>query len=94
MVGAALAARPYDDIDAALLDEHLRAFAGCQRESIEVLFANRHMTLDRRARVDRGGILLSRFRGGWRRRDQESGDGDERAREARGTVHGWTIRTV
>ena len=55
MVGAALAARPYDDIDAALLDDHLRAFSGGQRDAIEVLFPNRHMTLDRGAGVDRGG---------------------------------------
>ena len=64
VVGAALAARPYDDVDAALLDDDLRAFAGCQRDSIEVLLSNRQVALDRRAGVERRDILLPRFRGG------------------------------
>ncbi len=65
VVCAALAARPYDDVYAALLDDDRCAFAGRQRDSIEVLLSNRHVAPDRAVRVERRDILPPRFRGGW-----------------------------
>ena len=82
VVGGALALRLHDDIDAALLDDHLRVLAGGQRDSIAVLFPKCHATLDRRAGIERGGVLRLPFRGCCWPRDQQCGQGEERAGDA------------